>query len=258
MADSWEPQAPPAKAARAPATGFPIGLTVATAIALALLIGLGVWQLQRLKWKEGLLAHVAALQGAPARPIEPVLDALAQGRNVDFTRVRVTCPGLGAAPFLELYGLKDGDAGWRLVSACPVATSRYRTVLVDRGFINDDVKARPQVDRTATAPVEMVGVLRTPDRPTFVTPKNPENPAGAGRWFSRDVPAMAKALGAPAPTPIFLFAETSSNPSFPALAPAPLPAEISNRHLEYALTWFGLAAALAGVYAAVLLRRRKT
>src|ERR1700761_4038072 len=130
MADSWEPQAPPAKAARAPAAGFPVGMTIATAIALAILIGLGVWQLQRLKWKEGLLAHVAALQGAPARPIEPTLDARAQGRDVDFTRVRVTCPGLGAAPFLELYGWKDGGAGWRLVSACPVAPSRYRTVLV--------------------------------------------------------------------------------------------------------------------------------
>jgi surfeit locus 1 family protein len=254
MADGREPQAPSAQAARAQTTGLPIGLTVATAIALAVLIGLGVWQLQRLKWKEGLLAHIAALQGAPARPIEPVLDALAQGRNVDFTRVKVTCPGLGAAPFLELYGLKDGEAGARLISACPVATSRYRSILVDRGFVASDVTARPPVDPAAAGPVEMVGVLRSPDRATFVTPKNPSGP---GRWFSRDVPAMARALGAPAPSPVFLFAETASSPGFPALKPAPLPAEIPNRHLDYALTWFGLAAALAGVYAAVLLRRRK-
>ena len=255
MADSWEPQAPPAKAARrAPTTGFPVGLTVATAVALAILIGLGAWQLQRLKWKEGLLAHVAALQGAPAQPIEPVLEAQAQGRDVDFTRVRVTCPGLGSAPFLELYGLKDGEAGWRLVSACPVAAGRYHTVLVDRGFISDTATERPPVDRAASTPVDLVGVLRTPDRATFVTPKNP---GGAGRWYSRDVPAMARALGVSQPTPIFLFAETSSNPGFAALQPAPLPAEIPNRHLEYALTWFGLAAALAGVYAALLFKRRK-
>jgi surfeit locus 1 family protein len=252
MADSWEPQLPPGKAVRARPAGFPIGLTVATAIALAILLGLGVWQLQRLKWKEGLLAHIAALQHAPARPIEPMLDALAQGRNIDFTRVRLTCPGLASAPFLELYGIKDGEAGWRLISACPVATSRYRTVLVDRGFVSDTVAQRPKVDRASTTPVELVGVLRTPDHASFMTPANkPE------RWFSRDVPAMAKTLGAPQPTPIFLFAETASNPEFPALQPAPLPAEIPNRHLEYALTWFGLAAALAGVYAAVLLRRRK-
>ncbi|CAN7564949.1 SURF1 family protein [Phenylobacterium sp. LjRoot225] len=254
MADSWEPQLPPAPAASPRATGFPLGLTVATALALVLLIGLGVWQLQRLTWKEALLAHIAALQSAPARPLEPELDALAGGRNVDFTRVRLSCPGLGAAPFLELYGLKDGQAGWRLVSACAVTSNRYRTVLVDRGFVIDTVTARPAVDRTITAPVEVVGVLRIPDRATFMTPKNG---AAADRWYSRDVPAMAKALGAPLPAPIFLFAETSSNPGFAALEPAPLPAEIPNRHLDYALTWFGLAAALAGVYAAVLLRRRK-
>jgi surfeit locus 1 family protein len=254
MAESWEPQLPPARSAPRQATGFPVGLTVATILALILLLGLGVWQLQRLKWKEGLLAHIAALQSAPARPLEPELDALAAGRNVDFTRVRLTCPGLGAAPFLELYGLKDGQAGWRLVSACAVSSRRYRTVLVDRGFVIDTVTARPPVDRSAAAPVELVGVLRTPDRPSFMTPKNRTD---GDRWYSRDIPAMARTLGAAQPAPIFLFAETSSNPGFAGLEPAPLPAEIPNRHLEYALTWFGLAAALAGVYAAVLLRRRK-
>jgi surfeit locus 1 family protein len=66
---------------------------------------------------------------------------------------------------------------------------------------------------------------------------------------------MAKALNAPAPAPVFLFAETPTNPELPALVPAPLPGEIPNRHLEYALTWFGLAAALLGVYAAVLFRK---
>jgi surfeit locus 1 family protein len=69
---------------------------------------------------------------------------------------------------------------------------------------------------------------------------------------------MAKALKAERPAPTFLMAETATNPEFPALLPSPLPAEISNRHLEYALTWFGLAASLAGVYVAVLWRRRKS
>lgn len=243
----------PAPAPRA--TGFPIGMTVATAIALVILIALGTWQLQRLKWKDGLLAHIAALQSAPARPLEPTLDALADGGAVDFTRVRVICPGLAQAPFVELYGLKDGQAGARLISACSVASRKYRAVLVDRGFVADTVSARPPVDAADQAPLEVVGVLRVPDRATFITPANkPE----AGRWFSRDVDAMAKALGAPAPAaPVFLFAESATSPGFAALQPAPLPAEIPNRHLEYALTWFGLAGALAGVYLAVLLRRRK-
>jgi surfeit locus 1 family protein len=230
-------------------------MTIATALALALLIGLGVWQLQRLKWKEGLLAHIAALQTAHAQPVGPVLDALGQGRDVDFTRVKVTCPGLAAAPFLELYGLKDGQAGSRLISACAVASASYRTILVDRGFVGDTTTARPPVNPGDTTAIEMVGVLRKPDRATFVTPANRP---GTDRWFSRDVAAMARQLKAAQPAPVFLFAETSTNPTLKGLVPAPVPTDIPNRHLEYALTWFGLAAALAGVYVATLLRRRKS
>lgn len=245
----------PAPAPAARVAGFPIGMTVATAIALAILLALGTWQLQRLKWKEALLAHVAALQSAPARPLEAVLDQLADGGDVDFTRVRVTCPGIARAPFVELYGLKDGQAGARLISACTVASRKYRTVLVDRGFVGDTISARPAVVAADPAPLEVTGVLRVPDPATFMTPANQPQ---ANRWFSRDADAMAKALGAPGPTaPVFLFAESATNPEFAGLQPAPLPAQITNRHLEYALTWFGLAAALAGVYLAVLFRRRK-
>src|SRR3546814_3446226 len=111
--------APPPIGKSSTRTGFPIGLTVATAIAMAILIGLGVWQLQRLKWKEALLAHVAQAQAAQPRPIEPVLDALANGHDVDFTRVRVTCRGLAQAPAVELYSIRQGEVGVRLISACP-------------------------------------------------------------------------------------------------------------------------------------------
>src|SRR5690349_21100260 len=112
-----------------PRRGFPVGLTIAVAIALAILVGLGTWQLQRLHWKQGVLARIAALQAAPARPIGPVLDKLPEGADADFTRVTATCPGLGAAPFLELYFVRDGQAGSRLISACKVASARYATVL---------------------------------------------------------------------------------------------------------------------------------
>lgn len=238
-----------------PAAGarFPLGLTVATAIALAILIALGAWQLQRLAWKEDLLAHIAALQSARAVDIGPVLDAQAAGRDVDYTRVKASCPGIASAPFLELYGLREGQAGVRLISACAVPGAHYHTVLVDRGFVPDVVAARPRVEAANAEPLEVVGVLRKPDKPSFVSPPN-----RPGHWFTRDVAAMAAALKAPRPAPAYLFAETATNPEFKALVPAPIPTDIPNRHLEYAVTWFGLAAALAGVYAAVLFRRVRT
>jgi len=233
--------------------GFPVGLTIATAISLAILLALGTWQLQRLHWKQDLLTRIAALQVAPAQPLGLVLDRVAKGGDADFTRVKANCPGLAAAPHLELYSVRDGQAGSRLISACRVESSRYRSILVDRGFVIDTVSARPPVDAQATAPVEVTGVLRVPEPGNSFTPPNTPQ-----RWFTRDALAMAAALKAPDPAPLFLMAESATNPEWKALVPAPIPADIANRHLEYALTWYGLAAALLGVYAAMLFRRRKT
>ncbi len=66
---------------------------------------------------------------------------------------------------------------------------------------------------------------------------------------------MARQLHAPGPAPLFLMAEIPTNPAWPALVPAPLPMDIPNNHFDYALTWFGLAAALACVYVADLVGR---
>ena len=229
-----------------PEARFPIGLTISVAIAFAILVGLGTWQVQRLHWKQGVLARVAALKAAPARPIEAVIDHAG-----DLARVKVVCPGLAKAPFLEVYAIQDGQAGSRLVSACRPADGR--SILVDRGFVADTMSARPPVDPADVTPIEVTGVLRTPDR------ANPFSPANTPtRWYVRDVAAMAAALKAPNPAPLFLFAETSTNPEWRPLVPGAIPTDIPNNHLAYALTWYGLAAALLGVYAAMLFRRRNS
>jgi surfeit locus 1 family protein len=227
-------------------------MSVAAAIAFAILIGLGVWQLQRLKWKEALLFHVAQLEAARPQSLEYTLDLLARGRDVEFTRVSVVCPGLAAAPYLEVYDLRDATVGVRLVSACAVEADSYRTILVDRGFIPDTAPARPPVDAKDMTPIEVVGVLRKPERGNFATPRS-----RPGHWYLHEVGGMARALNAPSPAPILLFAESRVNPTIAALTPAPLPVQISNRHLGYALTWFGLAGALAGVYGAAVFKRMR-
>jgi surfeit locus 1 family protein len=208
---------------------------------------------QRLHWKTHLLARIAALQNAAPRPLAQVL---ARGPDeAEFARVAADCPGIASAAYVTLYSLYGGQGGYRLISRCDIAAGPYRSILVDRGFIVDTVKARPAVDRTLQKPVRVVGVLRAPDKPTFVTPAN--RPID-NEWYSRDIAAMAEHLRAPSPAPLFLMAESATNPELAALKPVPLPAEIPNRHLEYALTWFGLAAALVGVYAAFLWRKWKS
>jgi surfeit locus 1 family protein len=252
MTSAWEPNIEPRAVKPAP-RGFPVGLTVATAIAFVILVGLGVWQLQRLKWKEALLAGIASAEAAPAQPIEPVLDGLAFGRNEEFRRVKVTCRGLARAPALELYALRNAEIGSRLISVCPVVSGLYRSVLVDRGFIPDTVTTRPLPDPSNTDPVELTGVLRAAERGNFMTPANTPR-----RWYLHDAKAMGAALHAPEPVaPLFLMAETTTNPDFKALEPAPFPIDIPNRHMEYALTWFGLAGALAGVYGAAVFKRMR-
>ena len=234
-----------------PRRRFPLGLTLSVVVAFAILVGLGTWQLQRLQWKEQLLARIDALQAAPAQPVLPVLARIAEGGDADFTRVNLDCPGLSKAPYVELYALRDGQAGVRLMSACRLDGAAYGSILVDRGFVSDSLSARPPVDATDQTVLKLVGVLRQPEAGNRFSPPNT-----AQRWYTRDLASMAAALKAPRPAPLVLMAETASNPDWKSLIPAPIPADIANRHLEYALTWYGLAAALLGVYAAMLFRRR--
>jgi len=220
-------------------------------IGLCILIGLGAWQLQRLKWKEDLLARIAALQTAPARPLEALLTA---GGDMDYVRAVFSCPDLERRPLLRLFSVRDGAAGYRLITACPVGAGATRSILVDRGFVALEQAGRAVEPGRALLPGPVTGVLRKGDKPTFVTPANQ---VGANLWYSRDVPAMAQKLAAPAPAPVFLMLEQPApEPGGPT--PAPVPIDIPNRHLEYAITWFGLAAALVGVYVATLFRKRQS
>jgi surfeit locus 1 family protein len=216
---------------------------------LAILIWLGVWQLQRMTWKETLLRHIAALPSEPARPLAQAL----AGNDTDFVRVAFDCPDLMSRPRLRLYGLQDGRTGYRLMTACPVSAPGAASVLVDLGFKPDE----PCLQDKPAAPFSgrLVGILRHPDPKTFVTP--PNDP-GQNLWYARDLPAMAAALHMGAPANAFVALERG--PPFPGPDCQPQrftpPSDLPNNHLAYAITWFGLAAALVGVYVAMLLRRR--
>ncbi|HEX4179757.1 MAG TPA: SURF1 family cytochrome oxidase biogenesis protein [Caulobacteraceae bacterium] len=233
--------------------GFPIGLTFAAAIGLAILIGLGVWQVQRLHWKEGLLARIHALRAAPAVALGPVLARAKAGEDVDYTRVSANCPDIETAPFVKLWSVPGEGAGFRIITACRLTGAPYTSILVDRGFMLQDDAAKLVPGQGARLAGPITGVLRRGDRPNAFTPPNQ---LAQNLWYSRDIPAMARFLGVAAPAPVFLMLESPAPKGF-GPAPAPLPAEIPNNHLQYAVTWFGLAAALAGVYLASLWRRRQ-
>ncbi|WP_453976514.1 SURF1 family protein [Brevundimonas sp. Marseille-Q4549] len=230
---------------------FPWMLTVATAAALVLLIGLGVWQVERLRWKEGLIAAAEAAAAKPPAPLADVLADAGRGGGLEFRKVLMVCRGLATAPYVELQTIHDGTPGVRLVSACRPEGEAF-TVLVDRGFVADTISARPPVMET-TLPLVLVGEFRSVPPPGALSPAPRD-----GRFYARDTAAMAEALHVAGPLrPEAVYALTATNPEFGALTPSAPPAAFSNNHFGYALTWFGLAIALVGFYVALLRRRSK-
>ncbi|MDE2355536.1 MAG: SURF1 family protein [Alphaproteobacteria bacterium] len=234
---------------------FPIGLTLAALIVFSGLIGLGVWQVHRLAWKEALLARIAALKTAPARPLVQVLAAPG---DQGFVRVAVACdPAPRRGPQLFRYAVADGVIGWRLLGACRAALGPYDGILVDRGL------ATGLKGFTAPTPVtdppmgEVAGVLRTPGGKPWLGPAVIQRTPRMVVARLIDGPTLAefsKAAGLAHPAPYLLAAE-SERPAAPGLQPRALPEDIPNNHFVYALTWFALAGILAWFYLAMLLQR---
>ena len=135
-----------------------------------------------------------------------------------------------------VYGVRDGDVVWRAQSPCAVLAGPYNMILVDRGVVPSLTGQVAPAPRAFAAPRRVVGVL------------SPIEQLGGDRAKVLERFAGRK------PAPLVLMVEQET-PAPTGLTPAPLPAEISNRHLEYALTWFGLAVTLLFIYAAMLWRR---
>jgi len=189
----------------------------------AVLIWLGIWQVQRLAWKEAVLADIEARITAvpvalPMQP-DPVRDKY----------LPVTASGTARPGLRVLVSVKNQGPGYRMISIFDVGG---RKVLLDRGFLRTEA----QTDFTGAHEITVTGNLHWPDEVDGFTP-DPD--LEAGLWFARDVPAMAAALGTE-PT-LIVAREIVASPY--STTPLPVGTEgIPNDHLNYAITWFSLAA----------------
>lgn len=209
-------------------------------LGVAVLIGLGVWQLQRLAWKEGILAEISARIAAPPGALPAAPDPEADR----YRPVRVAGRFTGEE-LAVLASVKGLGPGFRIVAA--FETEDGRRILVDRGFVPEGARAAPRPAGAA----EVTGNLHWPEETDRFTPA-PD--AARGIWFARDLPAMAAALGT---EPVLLVQRSGRGAAAAEGAPRPMPldsAGIPNDHLEYAITWFLLAAGWAGMTAALLWR----
>lgn len=234
---------------------FPWGLTLAAALVFSGLVFLGGWQVQRLTWKEALLSKIAALQHAPAQPLEAVL---ASPGALEFRRVRVTCqPAPAQGPTLYRYAVQDGRIGWRLLSACKVAAAPFDGILVDRGLVTALTSLTAPRAGAYPAPVQVVGILRAPGAPPWLGPAMMDDGLGFMALRVADRPSilhLASLAGLSHPVPYLLAAE-SETPAPSGLKPIAIPADIPNNHFVYAVTWFALAGILAWFYLAMVIAR---
>ena len=230
--------------------GVLIAPGISALLAFGLLCGLGLWQLQRLAWKEALMARVAArthmsLAPAPAERDWPQVDAEDEYRRVTLTGVfRHDREALCYALLSEANGKFSGPGYWVLT---PLVLADGASVLVNRGFVPLDRKdADRRREGQVTGTVTVSGLLRLPERRSWFTPA--DDPA-AHLWQERDPAVIAAAYGLVRAAPFFVDADAAPNPGgLPQGGETKL--VFPNRHLEYALTWFGLALALAAVFIA--------
>ncbi|SMH58848.1 SURF1 family protein [Azospirillum agricola] len=225
--------------------------TLMTFLAVALMLGLGTWQLQRMGWKAELMERVRERVSAAPAPLPAVLEDPAAW---EFRPVTVSGRFLNDKDLLLLARPRQGQAGYEVMT--PLQRADGGVVLVNRGFVPMD--RRDPASRAAgrvEGETSLRGIVRLPQPAGLF---QPGNSPGAEVWLRADPPAMAAALGLPAVAPVLAPVIVEA---LPGQVPGGLPAgieprvELPNNHLQYALTWYGLAATLVAVY--LLSQRRR-
>jgi surfeit locus 1 family protein len=223
---------------------------ILTLIGLAVLVSLGTWQLERKAWKEALIATLTSrLDAAPIALPRPEDWARLDQVEAEFRRVVFRAELVNdreAFVFTSGSSLRADVSGLGYWVFVPARLPGGSVVMVDRGFVPEgrrDPATRSEGQLSGT--IELIGALRWPEPRGMFTPR--DDPA-RNLWFVRDHLAIAAAKGFSAVAPFHVEVEA---PSPPGGMPRPgkLSVNLPNSHLQYALTWYGLAAAMAAVFA---------
>ncbi len=208
---------------------------VASGLGIAVLCGLGTWQVQRLAQKQALIATLEARM--IAAPV-PLASAITQA-GAEYLKVQAT-GRLDVAHVLYKQTVFRGLAGWEAIA--PFQTDDGVSVLVDLGAS----ESREQLLKPIN---QVTGILRLHNKGRGIFDN--ENSSSQNQWFWWDLPAMQAAAGIRGAPPVILQALANES-GFEAAEPK---VELDNNHLGYAVTWFGLAVALVGVTLAFVLKK---
>lgn len=235
----------------------------ATLIALPMilaLLGLGTWQMERRSWKEGLIAD---MQARLALPPAALAELLPLGPAANYRPVYAVGVYRHDREMQLLARTYKGENGVQIVTPLQLTEERATedkqsgvrsaldSVLVNRGWVPLDKRDPKSRESGVMGEVIVTGILRWPPEPGLFTPKN--NPE-KGEWYWPEVPAMAQAadLAHTAQAVIELGLNRADPSSLPIGGQTII--ELPNNHLQYAITWYALAAALLATY--ILSQRR--
>lgn len=219
--------------------------TIAAAVSLVVLLGLGTWQMQRLAWKNDLIMQIEARAQAAPVSLDAAIAQWRESGDVEYLRIRFDGRFLNNGE-AHLFTTHKGRTGWRVIA--PFQSGDH-IVLVDRGFVPDQLKSPDKrAAGNAKRDWSIVGLARASQAQGLFVPDN--DPA-ANSWFWRDLSAMGTVLLATGEAarlvPFFVEAEAGEVPGgWPKGGVTRL--ALTNKHLEYALTWYGLAVTLLFVF----------
>ncbi len=230
--------------------------TIFAIVGIAILVGLGLWQLDRKTWKENLIAAMSErLARAPADlPPRDRWARLTPERD-EFARVGFPAeflPGEEALVYSAGSAFRPDVKGPGYWVFAPARLAGGSIVIVDRGFVpleRKDPAGRAQ--GAARGSVDIVGIVRWPETRGLFTPADdPKDNV----WYLRDIAAIAAAKNWATAAPFYIDQESPVPPGGLPLS-GKLQVNLPDNHLQYAITWFGLALALAGVYLVWVARR---
>jgi surfeit locus 1 family protein len=235
--------------------GRRVAAGVLTLGGVGILCALGTWQLQRLAWKNDIIARLETARAHPRTFTFADLETLGH-EHLPLAFGTVSGRLLSANDIL--VGPKPADdgtgaIGYHLVTPLKLSGG---TVLVDRGWVLEDFKdpaQRAHLTAPASVMVSFTGIVRKADWNRFTSGNNPANDL----WFRTDTAQIAAAKHLGRTAPVVMYAETA-NRKFDAQAMNPPGWAPRNKHLQYALFWYSMAGVLAGFYLFLFLRHKKT
>jgi surfeit locus 1 family protein len=238
------------------------GFGVFTLVMVALFVGLGLWQLQRRAEKHAIIAALTERLAAPPEPLPSPSQwsALIPERD-EFRRVRFTAtysPGPDAMVYSSGSAVREDISGPGTWAFVPARLPGGETVVINAGFVQNTMQDRAQEDRAVARlitrePMTLTGYIRFPEAAGVLTPA--QNNVKR-LWFTRDHLDMARVLGWGKVAPFYIDLEA---PVPPGGIPKPgaLDVHLSDDHMQYAITWFGLATAVLIAFAVWLRGQRR-